>query len=190
MSKACVLGIDKDCTKTRQDRVLRLCPRAVGVLGRQLKLRKRLQRLGLIDHDRLFFHDSGEPIRSLLGPAQRWRQTLTRLGLRYRKPYAARHTSVSWNLMIGKNPLYNAKQHGHSLTTMWRVYSSWMDGAPETDVAAIRRAMRRRRRARVTFSCNSCLQPIQSAVLWVFRHIRHRIWHWDLALAPSVKLSV
>jgi integrase len=160
------------------------------VLRRQLKLRKRLQRAGLINHDQLFFHDNGEPIRSLLGPAERWRQTLTRLGIRYRKPYAARHTSVSWNLMIGKVPLYNAKQHGHSLTTMWRVYPSWMNGAPETDIEAVQRAMDRRRRHRFTFSWDSCLQRIQSAVLWAFGRIRQRIWHRDLALTPSSKLSV
>jgi integrase len=33
---------------------------------------------------------------------------------RYRKPYAARHSSESWNLMIGRNPLSVAKRHGHS----------------------------------------------------------------------------
>src|SRR5688572_5844856 len=65
----------------------------------------------------------------------------TTLGIRYRKPYAARHTSVSWNLMIGKSPLYNAKQHGHSVATMSRVYSAWMDGAVEADIEAVRCAM-------------------------------------------------
>ncbi len=30
ISKACVMGVDKDCTKTRQDRVIQLCPRAIG----------------------------------------------------------------------------------------------------------------------------------------------------------------
>jgi hypothetical protein len=45
----------------------------------------------------------------------RWRSTLKRLGIRYRKPYAARHSSVSWNLMIGRNPLFVAQQHGHGI---------------------------------------------------------------------------
>jgi len=30
--------------------------------------------------------------------------------------------------MIGKNPLWAAKQHGHSVATMLRVYTAWMDG--------------------------------------------------------------
>jgi integrase len=63
---------------------------------------------------------------------------------RYRKPYCARHSSVSWNLMIGKNPLWVTKQHGHSVTTMFRVYTAWADGAIEADIQAIKRAMRRR----------------------------------------------
>ncbi len=42
--------------------------------------------------------------------------------LRYRKPYCARHSSVSWNLMIGRNPLWVAKQHGlaHEGLLRWR----------------------------------------------------------------------
>ena len=141
INKACVMGIDKDCTKTRQDRVVQLCPRAIFVLERQLKLRERLRGAGLIAHDSLFFHADGEPTRRLHGPGHRWRSTLQRLGIRYRKPYACRHTSVSWNLMIGKNPLLNAKQHGHSIATMWRVYTAWTEGALETEIGAIRAAM-------------------------------------------------
>jgi hypothetical protein len=48
---------------------------------------------------------------------------------------------VSWNLMLGKNPLWVARQHGHSVRTMLEVYAAWAEGAVESDVAAIRRAM-------------------------------------------------
>jgi hypothetical protein len=54
------------------------------------------------------------PIRSLEHLAKCWRESLKRLGLRFRRPYCARHTSVSWNLMIGKPPLWVSRQHGHS----------------------------------------------------------------------------
>jgi integrase len=67
-----------------------------------------------------------------------WRSTLRRLPIRYRKPYAARHSSVSWDLMIGRNPLWVAQQHGHSLLTMLRVYAAWTADSLETDAAAIR----------------------------------------------------
>jgi hypothetical protein len=43
--------------------------------------------------------------------------------------------------MIGKNPLFVARQHGHSLVTMWRTYAAWTDGALESDIGLIRAAM-------------------------------------------------
>ncbi|HEY1890217.1 MAG TPA: DUF3596 domain-containing protein [Steroidobacteraceae bacterium] len=142
VSKARVAGIDKDSTKTGEDRVIALCPRAISVLGKQLALRAELERAGKIDHERLFFKASGEPIRNLQYPYARWRRTLGRLqNVRYRKPYCARHSSVSWDLMIGRSPLWVARQHGHSVTTMLRAYAGWTEGASETDIAAIRRAM-------------------------------------------------
>ncbi len=69
----------------------------------------------------------------------RWQGTLRRLkDIRYRRPYTARHTSVSWDLMIGRSALWVARQHGHSISTMLRFYAAWADGAPESDVATIR----------------------------------------------------
>jgi hypothetical protein len=73
---------------------------------------------------------------------QRWRQTLKRLAIRYRKPYTAGHPSVSWDLMLGRNPLFVAKQHGHRILTMLTVYAAWTEGSLEADVVALRRAMR------------------------------------------------
>jgi hypothetical protein len=48
--------------------------------------------------------------------------------------------------MIGKNPLWVAKQHGHSISTMLRVYAAWAEGAVESDVDAIKRSMNRHAR--------------------------------------------
>ena len=54
----------------------------------------------------LLFKEDGTPIRSLQYPRVWWRRTLTvTLKSRYREPYNARHSSVTWNLMIGRNPL-------------------------------------------------------------------------------------
>ena len=143
ITKARVLGIDKDVTKTGEDRRIRLCRRAITVIERQLRLRERLAREGRINHDRLFFTDSGRPIADLKYPYTRWQRTLQRLAIRYRKPYMARHTSVSWNLMVGRNPLLVAKEHGHRPTTMLSVYAAWTEGAVEADITAIRDAMNR-----------------------------------------------
>jgi integrase len=79
-------------------------------LERQLRLRRRLLRTQQLDHEQLFVTDTVEPIRRLQYPYARWRRTLGRLSIRYRKPYAARHSSVSWDLMIGRNLLWVARQ--------------------------------------------------------------------------------
>src|ERR1700719_790693 len=61
-------GIDKDSTKTGEDQRIELCPRALQVLNRQLALRARLELAGKINHDQLFFKETGEPIRNLQYP--------------------------------------------------------------------------------------------------------------------------
>jgi len=142
------LLVRKDSTKTGDDRQLVLCPRAIEILKHQLALRARLMNSDPIDHDLIFFEPTGEPITDLRRVYQRWRRTFRRIGtIRYRKPYAARHSSVSWNLMMGKNPLWVSRQHGHSLETMLRVYTAWARGVTEADAKAIKRAMARRPKA-------------------------------------------
>jgi integrase len=144
INKARVAGIDRALTKTGNDRRVELCARALVVLKRQLRLRTRLIAAGHIDHDHVFFQETGEPIRNLQFPQVRWRRTLRSLKLRYRRPYVARHSSVSWNLMIGKNLLWVSKQHGHSIDTMLRVYATWIEDTSDCDVAAIKRGIRSR----------------------------------------------
>jgi integrase len=141
VTKACVAGIDRDRTKIAEDRRVVLCERARSVLERQLQLRERLKRAGRIHHQHLFFHGNGEPIRRLYRVHHHWHRTLKHLAIRYRRPYTARHSSVSWDLMLGRNPLYVAQQHGHRILTMLTTYTAWTEGSLEADVAAIRRAM-------------------------------------------------
>jgi hypothetical protein len=52
-----------------------------------------------------------------------------------------RHTSVTWNLMIGKNLLCVAQNHGHSPAVMLKVYAKWLTGSTNKDVAKIEAAM-------------------------------------------------
>jgi hypothetical protein len=142
VTKACVGGIDQDCTKTGDDRVMVLCPRASEVLTRHFSLRCRMVAAGLTDHDHLFFQRDGAPIQHLRYAYHRWKKTLQRApAIRYRRPYAARHSSVSWNLMIGSSPLWVAKQHGHSVATMFRAYAAWTGGASESEIGLIKKAM-------------------------------------------------
>jgi integrase len=141
VNKARVSGVDRDKTKTGEDRRVQLCPRALSVLRRQLRLRASLEAAGKIDHEYVFCLETGQPFQSLHHPQRRWRETLQSLTLRYRRPYTARQTSVSWCLMIGKNALWVAKQHGHSIATMLRAYAAWTEGAVEVDLEVIKRSM-------------------------------------------------
>jgi integrase len=143
VSKSRVRRIDRDATKTGAAREVLLCSRAVSVLERQLRLRDQLKRESRIAHEFLFFEGDGRAFQDTRNPYRRWKRTLRRLQIRYRNPYAARHTCVSWNLMIGHNPLWVAQQHGHRLITMLSVYAAWTRGAPELDVEVIRQAMLR-----------------------------------------------
>src|SRR3977135_1711052 len=99
INKARVFGVDRCKTKTGDDRRVQLCPRALSVLRRHLRLRDRLEAAGKIDHDHVFFLETGESFRNLHHPQVRWRKTLQSLKLRYRRPYTARQTSEGWNPM-------------------------------------------------------------------------------------------
>ena len=58
VTKARVMARDKDRTKTSEDRLIELCPRALEVLNRQMALRARMTLAGLIKHEELFFKDN------------------------------------------------------------------------------------------------------------------------------------
>jgi hypothetical protein len=74
----------------------------------------------------------------------RWSESIKALNIRRRRPYHARHPSVTWQLMLGKNLLWVAKQHGHSVEVMLRMYAAWLEGATESDIRAIKQAMEKR----------------------------------------------
>ncbi|MGQ0637633.1 MAG: Arm DNA-binding domain-containing protein [Planctomycetaceae bacterium] len=141
IARARVLGRDKDRTKTREDREIILCGRALEVLKRQLALREQLAAAGELDHELVFFQADGAPIDDLSYPYDRWRYIMAKTRIRYREPYNARHTYISWRLMAGHNVLLVAKEDGHSVHTMLTTYAAWTDGATEADLEAIRAAM-------------------------------------------------
>lgn len=134
---------EKDRTKTNEDREIELCPRARAVLECQLALRERLVKSGRITHGFLFFQADGAPLADLSYPYRRWRYVLGAAGVRYREPYNARHSFISWSLMTGKNLLKLAQEDGHRLQTLLSTYAAWTEHATEADVALIRQAMTR-----------------------------------------------
>ena len=91
VTKARVLGRDKDRTKTNVDRIVDLCPRALQALKRQLVLRERLKAAGLLHHEKLFCKADGEKITNLQFGYERWKKTLNREGLQRREIGAGGH---------------------------------------------------------------------------------------------------
>jgi hypothetical protein len=43
--------------------------------------------------------------------------------------------------MLGKNLLWVAKQHGHSVEVMLRMYAAWLEGATDSDIHAIKQVI-------------------------------------------------
>jgi integrase len=140
VTKARVLRRDKDRTKTQEDRDVELCPRALEVSRRHLALRAKYVAAGKIRHEHMFFLEDGRPISDPEITRWRWSESIKALNIRRRGPYHARHSSVTWQLMLGKNLLWVAKQHGHSVEVMLRMYAAWLEGATDADIHAIKKA--------------------------------------------------
>ena len=121
--------------------MVELCPRALAILKRQFALRDQYASADKIKHDFVFFRDDGKPMRNLKYAYMRWRYVIENLKVRYREPYNARHSCVSWHLMIGKNLLWCARQHGHSVQVMLGMYGAWIEGSTDDDIATIKRSM-------------------------------------------------
>jgi len=129
-----VAGKDKAKTKTAKSRDIDLCPRAYAVLQRQ-------RAVSQLKGKEVFLRDDGARWTDLQLQLKRWDATLERLDVRRRPPYQTRHTSVSWNLMLGKNIVWVARQHGHSVAMTTETYGTWLEGAGDDEVARIRAAM-------------------------------------------------
>jgi hypothetical protein len=90
----------------------------------------------------------------------------------------ARHSSVSWNLMLGKNPLEVAEQHGHSVPTMLAVYARWTEGAVQSDVDVIERAIGRTSQSGGLLSSIRRLYTRATRADIRVRKPRFSVWHW------------
>lgn len=141
VQRARVRRREKNRTKTNENREIELCGRALEVLKRHLTLRERLVQAGAIRHEFVFFQADGAPLVHLSYPYQRWRYVLETSGVRYREPYNARHSFISWSLMIGKNMVKLAEEDGHTIQTMLTTYTAWTKGATAADTQLIIQAM-------------------------------------------------
>lgn len=121
--RARVMGKDKERTKTTYAREIELNTRALAVIERQ---RARTQLLG----DHVFRNPStGRPWHDEQEQRRVWVLALRAAKIRYRPPKECRDTSVTIALMAGADPLWVAKQHGHSVTVMMKDYARWIPKA-------------------------------------------------------------
>lgn len=118
-------GESKDSTKTHRARHMDLTPRAIEVLQELRPVTSMRGPFIFIDYL------TGEQIETSTVMSDRWTFLHKLAGVNQRCPYQCRHSSVSWKLMVGENPMKVAKNHGHSLATMQKTYAHWVESDGE-----------------------------------------------------------
>lgn len=134
--RARVLANDKERTKTAVQREVEMNSRARAVIERQRAITQ-------LAGGHVFRNPfTGEPWHDEQTQRRRWETALRIAGIRYRPPKECRDTSVTLALMAGADPVWVAKQHGHSLQVMMRDYAKWIPGADRgRNLAAVDRAL-------------------------------------------------
>ena len=118
---------EADSTKTFESRIVKLSAPAIEAL-----LRQKAYTYLAGQH---VFHDpkTGKPwgYAKITDRRSFWQAALTKLGIRYRRPYNMRHTYATLGLMSGVKPGFMASQLGHSLRMFFTVYAKWISGADD-----------------------------------------------------------
>lgn len=108
-------------TKTNTIRDIELSSRALTALNRQ-------KANTFLRNAEVFLHPfTGEPIVDDRPPRLFWESALKAVGLRHRAAYQTRHTCITMWLMAGANPMWAARQAGHSTPQMtFNRYARWI----------------------------------------------------------------
>lgn len=104
-----------------------------------------LKRLHGMADDRsgyVFANRNGQPFDTHNFTNRVWYPLLRHLGLRSRRPYQLRHTCATLWLTAGENPLWIARQLGHSNVEMlFRVYARWVKDVTRNDGSAFEKLL-------------------------------------------------
>ncbi|HUY20469.1 MAG TPA: tyrosine-type recombinase/integrase [Candidatus Binataceae bacterium] len=104
-------------TKTVSVRIVELSESAAAALREQMR----------VINPRVFRNGRGGPLSFVNWRHRSWRTILTRAKVAYRSPYALRHTYAVAMLERHHDPVYIAKQMGHTSTAMLhRHYGRWI----------------------------------------------------------------
>lgn len=111
-----IVAGERKGTKTNVARTVLLNSRALAAL-------ERVERFG-----ELVFHHAGKPWADREFRRHIWNRLLKTHGIRYRRPYAMRHTFASMMLTAGLTPAWCARQMGHSVDIFLGTYAKWLGG--------------------------------------------------------------
>lgn len=111
-------------TKTNTVRDIELSSVAMQYLAAQKKHT-------FLANEEVFIHpNTKQPIIDDRPPRLFWESALKALGMRHRAAYQTRHTCITLWLMAGANPMWVARQAGHSSPQMtFNRYARWIDRA-------------------------------------------------------------
>jgi integrase len=90
----------------------------------------------------VFANRDGQPLDHNNVTKRVWYPLLRHLGLKERRPYQTRHTAATLWLASGENPLWIARQLGHSSTEMlFKVYGRFVPNLTHQDGSAFERLL-------------------------------------------------
>ena len=125
--EALIRGVERDGTKTDENRNVILNSRAMTALQRQRAHTHLAGEEVFNDPRYLSQWDDERAFRRSF-----WTPTLKALGIRYRRPYNLRHTYATRLLESQVNIAMAAKQLGHSKEMFLETYSKWLGGDLDT----------------------------------------------------------
>lgn len=103
---------------------------------------KRLHTLAGDKKGYVFVNRNGHPLDNHNFTNRVWYPLLALLGLERRRPYQLRHTCATLWLSAGENPLWIARQLGHSSVEMlFRVYARWVKDVTRNDGSAFEKLL-------------------------------------------------
>jgi integrase len=127
---------EEDITKTDGSRrEITMSQVVFDALQAQAKVTRRLSPY-------VFCNGTGQPLDHNNVTKRVWYPLLRHLGLKSRRPYQTRHTAATLWLASGENPLWIARQLGHSSTEMlFKVYGRFAPNLTRQDGSAFERLL-------------------------------------------------
>jgi len=119
---------EKNTTKTLRDRAVPVVPKIKEALNNQPRQ---------LHDNHIVINRFGRGYETYETFAKSFNAAMRRLGIRYRRPYNARHTCATMMLEAGMEPGYCAKVLGHSEKEFFETYARWTDADRSAEQARI-----------------------------------------------------